>query len=161
MELRDATPADAPAILELNRESEWAMTPLDVSGFDSLYSMASAVLVAVDDEEVLAFALALPTKSAYDSANYRWFGERYDSFLYLDRIAVAERFRRRGAGRALYDEMERRAAPHGRMLCEVNFVPPNETSLAFHKARGYDEVGTLAHPTGKVVVMLAKELGAG
>ena len=72
----------------------------------------------------------------YDSANYRWFAARYDDFLYLDRVAVGERHRRRGVGGAIYEEMELRARPSGRMLCEVNLEPPNHPSLAFHSARG-------------------------
>lgn len=158
MQIRSARADDAPVILALNTESEWAMTPLDAASLDSLLEIAARVFVADEEGELLGFAVALAPHQPYDSANYRWFGERYASFLYLDRIAVGARYRRRGVGRSLYDEMEQLATPSGRMLCEVNFVPPNETSLAFHEARGYERVGTLEHGGGKVVVMLAKEL---
>lgn len=187
MRIRPATAADLPAILALNAESEWAMTPLDAGQLDELIAITELALVAAagtgqagDDGtphvpadqatatagaggaaggEVIGFALGLAPGQPYDSANYRWFEERYASFVYLDRIAIGVAHRRRGVGAALYDVMEIHAGPSGRMLCEVNLVPPNEGSLAFHRARGYDEVGTLEHPGGKVVVMLAKELG--
>jgi predicted GNAT superfamily acetyltransferase len=45
-----------------------------------------------------------------------------------------------------------------RMVCEVNVLPPNPASLAFHRSRGYVEVGRLTHGQGKVVALLSKEL---
>jgi predicted GNAT superfamily acetyltransferase len=35
---------------------------------------------------------------------YRWFSRRHERFRYLDRVAVHERFRRRGVGTVIYDE---------------------------------------------------------
>jgi predicted GNAT superfamily acetyltransferase len=152
------TPSELETILELNAESLWALSPLDRPGLDALLDLAGIALVTRVDGGVTGFALALWPAQAYPSANYRWFSERYPSFLYLDRIAVRAGARRSGAGRALYDAMESAARPAGRMLCEVNVEPPNDASRAFHAARGYLEVGRLAHPGGKVVAMLAKEL---
>jgi predicted GNAT superfamily acetyltransferase len=45
------------------------------------------------------------------------------------------------------------------MVCEVNLEPRNDVSLAFHAARGYVEVGQLAHGQEKLVALLSKELG--
>jgi predicted GNAT superfamily acetyltransferase len=159
VEIRPVTVRDRAAVLALNTESEWATTPLDASSLEALLAMADPALVATSGDEVLGFALALPPGRPYDSANYRWFAARYDDFLYLDRVAVGERHRRRGVGGAIYEEMELRARPPGRMLCEVNLEPPNHPSLAFHSARGYEPVGRLDHG-GKTVVMLAKELAS-
>jgi predicted GNAT superfamily acetyltransferase len=108
--------------------------------------------------EIAGFAIAIARGTDYDSDNYRWFSERYERFLYLDRIAVAATHRRHGVGGALYDAMEATAAPLGRMVCEVNVEPLNEVSLAFHRARGYREVGRLAHGTVRTVALLSKEL---
>jgi predicted GNAT superfamily acetyltransferase len=44
------------------------------------------------------------------------------------------------------------------MVCDVNVLPPNQASRAFHAARGYDEIGRLAHGPDKVVALLSKEL---
>ena len=54
--------------------------------------------------------------------------------------------------------MEETAAPFERMVCDVNVRPPNDASLAFHGARGYLEVGRLAHGSEKVVALMSKEL---
>ncbi|MDA8290793.1 MAG: GNAT family N-acetyltransferase [Actinomycetota bacterium] len=156
--MRPATATDREAMLGLNLESEWALSPLDEPGLDALVASARVALVAEDGAGVAGFALALGPEAEYESANFRWFAERFDSFLYLDRIAVGARSRRRGVGAAIYEVMECEAARSGRMCCEVNLVPRNAPSLAFHLSRGYEEVGTLEHPGGKVVVMLVKEL---
>jgi predicted GNAT superfamily acetyltransferase len=46
------------------------------------------------------------------------------------------------------------------MVCDVNIEPRNDTSLAFHAARGYHEVGRLAHGSVKTVALMSKELAA-
>lgn len=158
MEIGAATPAERDAMLALNLESEWALSPLDAGGLEALLDQGALALVARDCSGVAGFALALSPGASYESENYRWFGRRYDSFLYLDRIAVARSRRREGIASAIYDAMESEALASGRMCCEVNLAPRNDPSLAFHASRGYVEVGTLEHPGGKVVAMLVKEL---
>ena len=58
---------------------------------------------------------------------------------------------------AAYDELELAATPYRRMVLEVNSEPANEPSLAFHRARGYVDVGTRGDP-GHRVAMLSREL---
>src|SRR3546814_14015768 len=95
--------------------------------------------------------------AAYASDNYRWFTERYDDFVYLDRIAVDSSARRAGVGGALYDALDALASERRvPALCEVNLVPRNDPSLAFHATRGFECVGELAHDGGKVVRMFAR-----
>ena len=102
--------------------------------------------------------MTMAPDSDYDSPNHRWFRERYgESFYYLDRIALAPAVRRRGVAGRVYDELEPVASTYGRMALEVNLVPPNPGSLAFHTARGYAEVGRLGDDEHRVV-LLAKEL---
>lgn len=85
-------------------------------------------------------------------------GAVYDSFLYLDRIAVAAGARRQRLGTMLYDAIEDSARELGRMVLDVNVEPPNEPSLAFHAARGYRPLERLEHAE-KTVVLMSKELG--
>jgi predicted GNAT superfamily acetyltransferase len=158
MIVRELTPADWPRVLELNLASVQALSELDEQRLRWILSLAHRSLVVEDDGEVVAFALAIASGTDYDSDNYRWFTARYERFLYLDRIAVEESLRRRGVGAQLYDAMEAAAASFGRMVCEVNLLPRNDVSLAFHAARGYGEVGQLAHGEEKLVSLLSKEL---
>jgi len=100
------------------------------------------------------FVVTFPPGTAYDSPNYRWFGSRLDgSFYYLDRVVLAPSVRRRGVGRWVYDLLEDVAAPYRRMVLEVNLVPENGPSLAFHRARGYVEVGRLGDEEHLVALM--------
>lgn len=102
----------------------------------------------------------LRSRHRVDSENYRWFGQRYgDRFVYLDRIVIDDRYRRRGLASAVYDVVERDAEGAGRLVLEVNLDPPNDASLAFHRARGYEEVGTRGEP-GHRVVLLARTVSA-
>ncbi|MGH2863810.1 MAG: hypothetical protein ACRDJX_01015 [Solirubrobacteraceae bacterium] len=54
--------------------------------------------------------------------------------------------------------MEDAAARFERIVCEVNVLPPNPASLAFHMARGYREIARLQQGQEKVVALLGKEL---
>ncbi len=111
---------------------------------------------------IAGFTFVLPPGADYGSLNYAWFGERYDEFIYLDRVAIAPEFQRHGIGRLIYEEVQRRGAeerPTARVLAlEVNLEPRNEVSLAFHTALGFVEVGQREGDDNKVVSMLIKPL---
>jgi hypothetical protein len=153
--------ADHPRVLELNQASVQELSPLDEPRLQYILALAHRSLVAAsDDGRVIAFALAIAPGTDYDSLNYTTLGEMFESFLYLDRIAVAGSTRRKGLGAALYDAMEAAAAPFARIVCDVNIEPRNDASLAFHAARGYREVGELSHGEEKTVALMSKELRA-
>jgi hypothetical protein len=94
--------------------------------------------------------------------NYRWFAERYDDFVYLDRVAIAPRAQRRGLGRAMYDEVARRARevrPSATVFAlEVNLRPRNDPSLAFHERLGFAEVGQQETDYGALVSLMTRPL---
>jgi predicted GNAT superfamily acetyltransferase len=160
MLLREATDADQAVLLELNQSSVQELSPLDPQRLRYILELAYRSTVVERDGEVLAFAIAIAPGADYDSRNYARLSERFERFLYLDRIAVAAGARRQGFGAMLYDALERSARPFGRMVCDVNVEPPNEASLAFHAARGYQPLEELAHAEKKVV-LLSKELASG
>lgn len=160
MQVRDLQRTDWPAVLALNQASVRELSSLDHPRLGYILALAYRSLVVDLGAEggVAAFAIAVAPGAPYDSANYRWFSERYAQFLYLDRIAVAAEHRRRGLGEALYEQMEQAARPFTRMTCDVNVRPRNEASLAFHAARGYEDVGRLDHGEEKTVALMSKEL---
>lgn len=153
LEVRDFEPT-----LALNEQSVHQLSPMFRDDLDAYLGMLTVALVCQAEDQVAGFALAFEPQTSYGSINYRWHSERFDDFLYLDRIAVNADFRRRGIASRLYDEMERLAAPRGRMVCEVNSDPPNVESLAFHDRRGYQQVGHLTQTDGHQTVMLEKPL---
>jgi predicted GNAT superfamily acetyltransferase len=140
--IRDASPADFAAILELNRDSEALLSPMDAARLRELDEAAGYHRVA--GEPVAAFLLAFREGAAYDSPNYRWFSQRFDRFLYVDRSAVAASARSAGLGGALYRDLFEfaRAAGVPRIVCEYYSKPLNEASQRFHARHGFEEVGT-------------------
>ncbi|MGI8434076.1 MAG: GNAT family N-acetyltransferase [Nocardioidaceae bacterium] len=159
MKLRTVTGDDVDQVLALNAQSVTELSPMGRDELSTYLQMPATCLVCEsDDRQVAAFALAFEPLTAYGSINYGWHAERFDDFLYLDRIAVHPNFRRQGLASLLYDEMEQRATSHARMVCEVNSDPPNPASLAFHLGRGYIEVGHLTQLDGHQTVMLEKRL---
>ncbi|MGH3502900.1 MAG: GNAT family N-acetyltransferase [Nocardioidaceae bacterium] len=158
MKIRPLTSDDADAVLALNAASVTMLSPLDHPGLTEHLASSTHAVACELETRVAGFALALGPGSTYDSINYRWHECRFDDFLYLDRIVVDEQLRRRGIATLLYDELETYARPHGRMVCEVNSEPPNVASLAFHRARGYREVGHLRQADGHETVMMEKPL---
>lgn len=157
--LRPLEPSDSAKVLDLNARNVELLAPMDQARLEQLTDWTDRADAIVCEGELAGFVLTFAPGTAYDSANYRWFGEHLaDGFYYLDRIVLDERFRRRGLGARVYDELERTAAAYGRMVLEVNVDPPNEPSLAFHRGRGYADLAELGE-SGKKVLLMEKLLG--
>lgn len=158
--IRSYGPADLDAVLQLNNLNVPALSELDRVRCAELATMADAALVAEVDGTFAGFCWVLGPQQPYSSMNYTWFSERYDDFVYLDRIAVAPAFQRCGLGRRFYAELvERFRSQRPVLLCEVNVRPRNDVSLAFHDAIGFREVGQQDTDGGtKTVSMLELRL---
>jgi uncharacterized protein len=142
--LRPVRDDDVPDVLALNHAEVEMLAPMDGARFAQLRRTADRFDVVEVDGAFGGFVITFAPGAAYDSENFRWFGERYgERFYYLDRFVLHADQRRRGLGSRVYDEVEQAAVPYGRMTLEVNLVPRNDASLAFHAARGYVEVGRL------------------
>ena len=143
MLIRDAAAADFPAVLALNAESERFLSPMDAPRLEKLHRLARYHRVVEIDSVIAAFLLAFREGAAYDSPNYRWFAERYASFVYIDRVVVSAAERGKGLGVALYRDVFAfaRRAGIGPVTCEFDVEPPNEASRRFHARFGFREVG--------------------
>ena len=162
--LRDATPADFPAILALNEAFVAVLSPLDDAQLARLHAQAALHRVIESDGRTDAFLLALREGADYDSPNYRWFAQRHPRFLYVDRIVVAGGTQARGAGSRLYRELHalalRDAVPL--ITCEFDVEPPNPASERFHARLGFREVGRQQlHGGRKTVSLQALAVAAG
>jgi predicted GNAT superfamily acetyltransferase len=155
--LRSATTADFDAILSLNEESVTALSPLTRVRLAALHAGAALHLVMEDGARVIAFLLALREGTAYDSPNYRWFAQRYERFLYVDRVVVSTAARGRGVGARLYEALFEFAATQsvGLVTCEYDVEPPNPASERFHARFGFSEVGRQRLDGGKLVSLQA------
>lgn len=165
MTVRVADRNDLDEILVHNNAAVPAVNELRRTDLDWFSDRAHSFLVVdAPDGSIAGFLIGLTGPGVgYESLNYEWFSARYDAFIYVDRIVVAEGGRGLGVGTRLYDEFARRgrADDHGVMLAEVNITPRNEASLAFHDAQGFVSVGEQDTEGGaKRVTMLEKRLGA-
>jgi hypothetical protein len=156
--LRRVEPTDHADVLALNQANVVKLAPMDEARLQQLDGWADRFDVIDVDGEFGGFVVTFAPGSAYDSENYRWFAERHGrGFYYLDRIVLADSHRRQGLGTFVYDELEHVARRYGRLALEVNLVPRNDGSLAFHDRRGYVEVGRLGD-AAHLVSMMEKQL---
>ncbi len=160
--IRPMTSADLGWAHVLNEANVPAVGTETTEEFARLLDVASVALVAECDGAPAGFCIVMSAGADYDSVNYLWFSARHDEFLYLDRVAIDERHRRRGIGRALYSEVEARgltARPTATVFClEVNIEPRNDASLDFHHSLGFREVGQQSTPYGTRVSLMTRPL---
>ncbi len=149
----DLTPADHDVLLALNNRHADEVNALTPDAFAGLVAVAARARVV---EGGLGFLIALDETTPPQGPNHAWFLAREAAFVYIDRVVVAPEARGRGLGRRLYDDLA--AAAAGRPLCcEVNIVPPNPASLAFHERLGFEaRVEATDCRNGKVVRYLRR-----
>lgn len=154
--IRDARPEDYGFILDVNEKNVEVLSPMPLERMLWLKDMSELFIVAEMGGRPAAFLIAIREGKPYDSENYLWFSRQYPRFLYVDRIVIAEEFRAAGLGRRLYDAVKRHAEKTGVgvVTCEVDTIPYNETSLKFHEAMGFREVGEQIIRGGAVKVSL-------
>jgi predicted GNAT superfamily acetyltransferase len=112
--------------------------------------------------EADALLLAFDQNATYDNPNFNWFHERFERFIYIDRVVVAPAMRGRGLAQGLYKALFSRAASlkHSQVVCEINMDPPNPGSDAFHVALGFEQIGLAILPAaGKTVRYFSRKIG--
>ena len=96
-----------------------------------------------NDNEIIGLMVCFREGSDYSSKNYKFFKDNENHFLYIDRIVVKEKYRRKGIANHLYSVIEEIATELGLPLCcEVNILPENKPSIEFHKKLGFIDIGT-------------------
>lgn len=160
--LRPYTSSDLAAIHAINEAEVPAVGTETTEALAHVATQSLIALVVEVDRTTAGFCLVLAPGAEYDSMNYLWFSERYDDFVYLDRIAISPGFQGRGIGRAVYDEVDRlaqrRRPTATEFTLEVNLEPRNDASLAFHARLGFAEVGRQRSEDGKLVSLMARPL---
>lgn len=158
LSVADLDSSEGAALLALNNAHAVELSWLEPARLAHLVAEAFlARRVGVADALLLTF----DQDADYDSPNFLWFRARYPSFVYVDRVVVADSARGRGLAKALYDDLfaAAKAAGHERIVCEVNSDPPNPASDAFHAALGFVPVGTAEiHGGKKTVTYLERRL---
>ncbi len=126
----------------------------DINDFNDRVSWSSNVFVYKYEDVIKAFVLCMREGMPYKSPNYEYISSNFKKFLYVDRIAVQEKFRRQGIAEEIYTTVINEGKRNGLdVLCEVNTRPSNEPSLAFHRKMGFEEIGTNEFEKNSVVYL--------
>jgi predicted GNAT superfamily acetyltransferase len=157
------TSSDEAQVMSLNLGAQPNVALLDGAELARLRSLSDAHVVVHDGDAVIAYALLSSDGDAYDGEEFLAFRSLLDrAFTYIDQVVVHESVRGTGVGRRLYEAVERASIARGalRLCCEVNVLPPNPDSLAFHGRMGFESAGTLDTRDGRRVNLLHKRLPA-
>jgi len=158
--VRNIETVDLPRVLEINNANTPGVSELTLSELETDIKNCLHAL-AIDNEygEVCAFCITFAPDTPDAGTNHQWFADRYESFVYLDRIAIDSNHQNRGLGALLYQSVEQHmlnSSEHSLLCCEVNLEPPNPGSLRFHERIGFTEVGQHSPQRGYVVSLLQK-----
>jgi predicted GNAT superfamily acetyltransferase len=155
--IRPLRAASAP-LLALNNAHSTELSSLTLAEFNRLIQLS---FYAAQAGDAAALLLTFDQSADYDSPNFLWFRERYDCFVYVDRVVTSPLARGKGYAKALYADLFQRAlnAGHSRVVCEVNLIPPNPASDSFHAALAFSEVGRASiHDGSRTVRYLLRTL---
>jgi predicted GNAT superfamily acetyltransferase len=162
--VRNIEVTDVARVLEINNANTPGVSELTLSELETDIKNCLHAL-AIDNEhgEVCAFCITFAPDAPDAGVNHQWFADRFESFVYLDRIAIDPTYQNLGLGVLLYQSVEQQmiaSAQHSLLCCEVNLEPPNPGSLRFHHRIGFAEVGQHSPQQDYVVSMLSKNLNA-
>lgn len=149
---------DLPAVLKLNTAALPHVSEVKLSDMERFLEQADPFLVIEEGEELAGFMIVLQNGLDYKSLNYKFFCNNYTDFDYVDRIVIAETFRGRKFGKTLYEHLFTHSDKK-MITCEVNLLPPNPDSIAFHKSLGFKQVAEMKSENGaKSVSMMIKKI---
>ena len=148
-------------ILEINTEGQPGVTALDHAELLRLTDLTDYFRVLEIDGQVAGYFIAFMKNDNYDGEEFQWFQKKLNSnFLYVDQVAIAEKYRGNGLAKEFYRDAERFAIQFSvsQLVCEVNIDPPNPISLKFHSLLGFHEVTQLTTQDSRRVSLLSKNL---
>ncbi len=154
--VRDVQDSDIETILQLNEEFVEYLAPMNAVECAEYRRSANYFRVVDLNGAIAGFLIAYEPAASYDSVNYNWFSDKYEDFIYVDRIVIAADQQGKQFGRLFYDDVKAFARERGRarITCEYNSEPMNYGSQKFHAAYGFEEVGRLWLNDGKKQVSL-------
>jgi uncharacterized protein len=161
LSIRALMPADEDQVLKINVEAQPNVAALDHVEFSRLMGLSRTHIVAADGETVFGYALNFGRDDAYDGEEFLALRSLISQpFVYIDQVAVIGSAQGTGIGRRLYKALEHTGWERGIrcLCCEVNTMPPNPGSLAFHSRLGFSKLSSFATRDGRNVVLLEKRI---
>ena len=155
METRPLSQSDVHSIWSINEQGLPGTGQVSEQEVSDLLKLSTLSIGIFQNEELVGFVICLSPRTEYKSLNYAWFNEKYEDFIYVDRIAVSLDQRNKGIGSKIYEEVIAYSQEHEiPVAAEVNLNPPNPGSLRFHNRFGFEEVGVLHHKEKSVTMLL-------
>ena len=154
---RDCGIRDIPSMWEINEQGLPGTGKVTKKEISHLMDISEVCIGAFHDKDLVGFVICLLPNTNYGSLNYSWFNERYEKFIYVDRIAVDTQFRDRGIGSKLYQRVIQYSTEHKiSITAEVSLEPPNPGSDRFHIRHSFNSVGEF-HQENKSVTMYIRD----
>ena len=140
--IEQATKDDLEFILSLNEDSMPAVSSSNLEMMKHFLVISDYFKVCKVNGEPIGFLIALLPAKDYNSEHYQWFNDKYDSFIYVDRIIFNKSYQKQGYGTILYNDLINSIKNKSLdIACEINLKPYNEQSIKFHDKYGFKEVG--------------------
>lgn len=140
MRIRDATPGDAPALLEIYRPSVETTAVSFELETPSIDEFASRVATA---QTRWAWLVAEDAAGAVAGYAYGGAFRSRPAYRFATEVSayVADAHRGRGVGKRLYSELLGRLESLGYCTAYAGIVIPNDASVALHRAVGFEPAG--------------------
>lgn len=152
IKIRKYDSRDLEWLLELNNICVPSVDPHTAETLAKVIRFCTHTLIAERYGVPLGAVMLMREGTDYASKNYAWHNKHNDQHLYVDRIIVSESARGLGVGRKLYEYAIMAAqADNVPLTAEVNTIPNNPQSHAFHEALGFKVVGKIEHEPGYAV----------
>ena len=107
--VRNLVDSEAERIWAINEEGLPGTGKVSQQEIKALLEFSSLSIGAYLEDRLVGFVICLPPNTDYGSLNYAWFNQRYDKFLYVDRIAVSIEFQNQKIGSILYEHVKKQA----------------------------------------------------
>ena len=104
--VRNIVSTDVTRVLEINNANTPGVSELTLSELETDMNNCLHAL-AIDNEhgEVCAFCITFAPDAPDAGVNHQWFADRFESFVYLDRIAIDPTYQNLGLGVLLYQSV--------------------------------------------------------
>jgi len=142
--------SDFDFLLSLNQKTLPEVSSTDLVGMSYFLKNSSYFKIILHNNNPVGFCIGLMPGKDYSSENYIWINKKCNSFIYVDRIVIDEKYRNRGIGSFFYTHLAK--TYYGQVesiTCEVNILPYNKPSINFHKKYGFKEIGQKDTENGK------------
>ena len=161
MQIRYLTVNDIQTMWEINEQGLPGTGRVSPEEMKSLLDISELSVGIFENDSLRGFVICLLPNTAYSSLNYAWFNQRYENFIYVDRIAVDEKYRSRGIGKRLYETVFEYAFENKLpVAAEVSLKPQNLGSDRFHLRHGFSPIAKVDHGDKAVTMYIRDIMGS-